>query len=76
MAMVHTPFALVGTVLLLPGLFSLPLVLKIGRVVTLSDTTISIASFISTAVSASLFYGAVAFIVLRVVPPKANRRLK
>jgi hypothetical protein len=65
MAIVHTPLALIGTVLLLPGMLSIPLAIKIGRMMDLSDTTALVASLISTAVFASLFYGAVVFIVLR-----------
>jgi hypothetical protein len=64
-AVAHTPLALVGTVLLVPGLLSMPLVISIGRRIGLSDATMLTASLISMAVFASLFYGAVAFIVIR-----------
>jgi hypothetical protein len=65
MAVVHTPLALVGTVLLLPGMLSMPLAFEIGRMLGLSDETMGIVSLISTAMFASLFYGAVVFVVLR-----------
>lgn len=65
MAIVHTPLALVGTVLLVPGMLSMPLAIKIGGMMDLRDETMGIMSLISTAVFASFFYGIVVFIVLR-----------
>jgi hypothetical protein len=65
MAIVHTQLALIGTVFLVPGMLSIPLAIKTGQMMGLSDKTMLIASLISTAVFASFFYGIVVFIVLR-----------
>jgi hypothetical protein len=65
MAVMHTPLEAVGIILSIPGMLSLALVIDIGRRMALSDTAVGIASFISVPVFGSVFYGAIALIVLR-----------
>jgi len=60
---VHTPLALAGTVLSIPGMLGMALVIKIGQLMALNDTAVSIASFVSVPVFGSVFYGALALIV-------------
>ena len=62
---VPTPLAAVGNILSIPGMLGMALVIEIGRRMALSDTAVGIASVTSVPVFGSVFYGAIALIILR-----------
>jgi hypothetical protein len=66
-AIVHTPLALVGMLISIPGMLGMSVVIWIGRwlSVDMSSRGLIAATFISVPVAGSLFYGAIALVALR-----------